>query len=121
MWRSYRRDYVAAGTLRDCAGASRWGAVVGVAPVLGRIFALLYCVLGTRLVLALVEARKDSSFYQVVRAISGPVYAPFKDIVAPGFIANHPLVWSLVIAILAYALAHAVLGGLLRLAAREHG
>jgi uncharacterized protein YggT (Ycf19 family) len=118
MWR-YRRDYAGAGPIRDSSAPSHWGVALGVSRVLNAIFALLYAVLATRLILDFLEARKDSGFYQLVRTVSGPVYAPFKDIVSSGIIANHPVVWSLVVAMFAYALAHAVLNGLLRLATRD--
>jgi uncharacterized protein YggT (Ycf19 family) len=118
MW--YRRSYagVAPSSAYEASSARRF--VVVVARVLDFLFSALYLVLGVRLVLDFLQARRDSGFYELIAKASAPFYAPFKDIVHSNTLdATHPIVWSLVVAIVAYVLLHAVLRGLLRLVARN--
>lgn len=83
------------------------------------LFGVLYLVLLTRFVLTYLGARAGTGFVQFVDRISQPFYAPFDGIVRNGSdSAGHPLVWSLLVAVAAYAVLHAIIRGLLRLAMR---
>jgi hypothetical protein len=95
-------------------------AVVRIARLLDYVFGLLYTLLGIRLVLELIGARKGTGFVGFVDSLTGPFYAPFKGIVPSDTLdGSHPVVWSLVIAIVAYMLLHGAIRGLLHLFARE--
>ena len=93
--------------------------VVGrIARVLDYLFGLLYAVLAVRLVLEFFNARKGTGFFEFIRSISDPFYAPFQGIVPSNTIDGAHLVWPLVVAILGYMVLHAAIRGLLRLVAR---
>ena len=90
-----------------------------IALVLDYLFGLLYSLLAIRLILELMDARRSAGFVQFIAAITGVFYAPFRAIVASDRLdGSHPIVWSLVVAIVAYMLLHAAIRGLLRLVAR---
>jgi uncharacterized protein YggT (Ycf19 family) len=82
------------------------------------VFALLYTLLLVRLLLEFLSARRGTGFYEAVCSVTAPFYAPFKYIVASSSIDGAPVVWPLVIAIVAYALLQAGIHGLLSLVAR---
>jgi uncharacterized protein YggT (Ycf19 family) len=101
------------------ASVTRRDVVVRVARLLDYLFGLLYALLAIRLVLEMVGARRDAGFSQFIASATNPFYAPFKGIVATNTLdGSHPIVWALVIAIVAYVLLHAAIRGLLRLVAR---
>ena len=84
------------------------------------LFYLIYALLGIRLVLALIAARAASGFVQFINAITWPIYAPFRGIVAsPSTEAGFTLAIPVLIAIGFYLLLHAGVNGLLRLAANR--
>ena len=88
--------------------------------MLDYLFGLLYALLAIRLVLELINARKGTGFVEFIVTLTSAFYAPFKGIVASDTVdGSHPIVWPIVIAILAYMLLHAALRGLLRLVARS--
>lgn len=88
--------------------------------VLDYVFGLLYALLTVRLVLELIGARRSAGFVEFIAGLTSVFYAPFKGIVASDTLdGTHPIVWPLVVAIVAYMLLHAALRGLLRLLARE--
>jgi YGGT family len=90
-------------------------AVAAIARIFDFAFGCVYLVLGLRFVLELLRARRASGFFTLVTAVSGPFYSPFKDIVGTStFAGAYPLVWSLVFAMVAYALLHGVIRALLR-------
>jgi uncharacterized protein YggT (Ycf19 family) len=73
-----------------------------------------------RLLLALLAARSSAGFVQFVRAVTDPLYAPFRGIVAsPTAEGGYTLALPIVIAIIVYALLHAGINGLLRLIAHR--
>jgi hypothetical protein len=45
--------------------------------------------------------------------LSRPFYEPFKDIVGTSVVDGHPIVWSIVVAMVAFAILHSVLRALL--------
>jgi uncharacterized protein YggT (Ycf19 family) len=71
-----------------------------------------------RLLLEFLNARRGTGFFESIRDLTDPFYAPFKYIVGSSSIDGAPLVWPLVIAVLSYALLQAGIHGLLRLVAR---
>jgi uncharacterized protein YggT (Ycf19 family) len=90
-----------------------------VARVLDYLFGLLYALLAIRLVLEFIEARKSAGFVQFIAALTNVFYAPFRGIVSSESLdGSHPIVWPIVIALVAYMLLHAAIRGLLRIVAR---
>jgi uncharacterized protein YggT (Ycf19 family) len=119
MW-SYRRNYAGIGSRDDLVRAPGTSVVDGIGRILDLFFSALYTLLIVRMVLDFLVARKESGFYQLISTLSDPFYGPFKDIVHTGmFDGNHPIVWSLAVAVIAYMLAHGVLRGVLHLATRR--
>jgi YggT family protein len=83
------------------------------------LFGVLYLLLATRFVLEYIQANRGSGFVQFIETVSNPFYAPFRRIVANGSDgAGHPIVWAIVIALVAYVILHAVIAQLLRMLAR---
>jgi hypothetical protein len=73
-----------------------------------------------RFLLALLAARSSAGFVQFIVAISNPFYAPFRGIVAsPSTDSGHTLLLPIVVAIIAYALLHLAINGLLRMFAHR--
>ena len=89
-----------------------------VSQVIDYIFYLIYGLLVVRLLLSLLAARSSAGFVQFIRAVTDPLYAPFRGIVAsPTAEGGYTLALPIVIAIIVYALLHAGINGLLRLIA----
>jgi uncharacterized protein YggT (Ycf19 family) len=79
-------------------------------------FYVLYGLLGIRLVLAMIAANASNGFVKFISTITGPFYAPFKGIVAsPTVDGGSTFVLPIVVAIVAYALLHLAINGLLRM------
>jgi hypothetical protein len=88
--------------------------------VIDYLFGLLYALLAIRLALEFIGARRNAGFVEFIAAITNFFYAPFKGIVASESLdGSHPIVWPIVIAIVAYVLLHAAIRGLLRLVDRS--
>jgi YggT family protein len=81
------------------------------------LFILLYGLLGIRFVLALLGASQQAGFVQLINGVTEPFYAPFANIVARPSVNGGFLDFPLLIAVLAYALLHLAVRGLLRLVA----
>ena len=87
--------------------------------MLDYLFGVLYTLLLVRLVLEMVGARRGAGFVELIASLTGPFYGPFRGILPSETIDGaHPVVWSLVVAILAYMLLHAMIRGVLRLVSR---
>jgi hypothetical protein len=87
-----------------------------VSQVTDYLFAVLYGLLGIRLVLALVGARADNGFVQLIDTVTDPFYSLFKGIVSsPTAEGGFTLAIPIVIAIVVYVLLHAAISGLLRM------
>lgn len=87
-----------------------------VSQVVDYAFYVVYALLATRFVLALLAARSGAGFVKLVVGLTDPFYAPFKGIVASHRIdGGHTLVVPLLVAIAAYVLLHLAINGLLRL------
>jgi uncharacterized protein YggT (Ycf19 family) len=92
--------------------------------ILGRVtqgvdylFYLLYGLLGIRFVLALLGANEQAGFVQFVNGLTQPFYGPFAGIVARPSVNGGFLDFPLLVALLAYALLHMAIRGLIRLMA----
>lgn len=81
------------------------------------LFYLLYGLLATRFVLSLLGASEQAGFVQFIQGVTNPFYAPFANIVARPAVNGGYLDFPLLIAVLAYALLHMAVRGLLRLVA----
>jgi uncharacterized protein YggT (Ycf19 family) len=91
-----------------------------VSQVIDYIFFIIYGLLALRLLLALIGARRTAGFVQFIYALTDPLYAPFKGIVAsPTTESGNTLALPIVIAIIVYALLHLGINGLLRLIAHR--
>jgi len=95
---------------------SRGRTVARVSQVIDYLFGLLYGLLAIRLVLALLAARSGNGFVQFIVGVTNPFYSPFEGIVSsPSVEGGHTLVVPLIIALIAYALLHAAINGMLRM------
>jgi uncharacterized protein YggT (Ycf19 family) len=95
-------------------------AVARVSQVVDYVFYVIYALLGLRLLLNLLAARRSAGFTQFIYTVTDPFYAPFRGIVAePTAEGGYRLALSVVIAIVVYALLHAGVNGLLRLLAHR--
>jgi uncharacterized protein YggT (Ycf19 family) len=92
--------------------------VQAVARTVDFLFGLLYALLLIRLFLEFVNAASNTGFFAFISKVTAPFFAPFQGLVGTTAFDGHPIVWSLVIAIAAYMILHAVLRGVLRLVAR---
>jgi len=91
-----------------------------VSQVVDYVFYVAYALLAIRLLLALLAARSGAGFVQFIRAVTDPLYAPFRGIVAsPTAEGGYTLALPIVIALVVYALLHAGINGLLRLIAHR--
>lgn len=83
-------------------------------------FFLLYALLLVRFVLALLAAKSNNGFVQFIKTISAPFYAPFTNIVpSPSTEGGFTLALPIVIALIAYAILHLAINGLLRIIAHR--
>jgi uncharacterized protein YggT (Ycf19 family) len=91
-----------------------------VSQIVDYLFYVAYALLAIRLMLALLAARSGAGFVQFIRAVTDPLYAPFRGIVAsPTAEGGYTLALPIVIALVVYALLHAGINGLLRLIAHR--
>lgn len=94
--------------------------IARVSQVVDYIFYVIYALLGMRFLLALLAARSSAGFVQFVVTVSNPFYEPFRGIVAsPQTGGGHTLMLPIVIAIVAYLLAHLLINALLRMLAHR--
>jgi hypothetical protein len=89
-----------------------------VARVIDYFFGLLYGLLAVRFVLEVLHARRDVGFVAFIRDLTNVFYAPFSGILPTNTVDGVTVVWSLVVAAVAYVMLHAVIRGLLGLLAR---
>jgi uncharacterized protein YggT (Ycf19 family) len=97
---------------------ARFDLVRGVARVVDFAFGLLYTLLVLRFALDFLGARPEAGFVQMLRRATDVFYAPFRGIFpAQDELGGH-VVWSLLVALVAYVVLHGILRGLLRLLPR---
>ena len=95
-------------------GAARFSQIIDY------IFYVIYALLAMRFLLALLAARSSAGFVQFIVAVTNPLYAPFRGIVAsPSTDGGHTLMMPLLIAMLVYVLLHLGINGLLRMMAHR--
>jgi uncharacterized protein YggT (Ycf19 family) len=95
------------------------GPIQVVARIIDFLFGVLYTLLVVRFFLELINAARNSGFFEFIRGLTDPFLAPFRGIVGSTWLdASHRIVWPIVVAIVAYAIAHALIRGLLGLIAR---
>jgi uncharacterized protein YggT (Ycf19 family) len=91
-----------------------------VAQVIDFLFYIVYALLGLRLLLALLAARKSAGFTEFIFSVTDPLYAPFRGIVAsPTAEGGHTLAVPIIIAIIVYLLLHLGIKALLRMIAHR--
>ena len=95
------------------------GPVVVLRRVVDVLFDVLYALLLLRFLLEFVNASPDAGFTVLIDRLTFVFYAPFRHIVESTMVGPHPIVWSLLIAVLAYMVAHAALHAVLGLASRR--
>jgi uncharacterized protein YggT (Ycf19 family) len=95
-------------------------ALARVSQVIDFIFYVIYALLGLRLLLALLAARRSAGFMQFIFSVTDPLYAPFRGIVAsPTAEGGHTLAVPIMIAIIVYLLLHLGIKALLRMIAHR--
>ena len=91
-----------------------------VSQVIDFIFYVIYALLGLRLLLALLAARRSAGFMQFIFSVTDPLYAPFRGIVAsPTAEGGYTLAVPIIIAIIVYLLLHLGIKALLRMIAHR--
>jgi uncharacterized protein YggT (Ycf19 family) len=91
-----------------------------VSQIVDYIFYVIYALLAMRFLLALLAARSGAGFVRFIVAVSNPFYEPFRGIVAsPQTDGGHTLMLPIVIALVAYVLAHLLINALLRMLAHR--
>jgi uncharacterized protein YggT (Ycf19 family) len=89
-----------------------------LAQVVNGLFGILYALLAIRFVLAYVEAR-EVPFVVWINDATEPFFHPFRGLVANGHDpGGHPIAWTLLACIAAYALLNAAILSLLRMLGR---
>jgi uncharacterized protein YggT (Ycf19 family) len=84
------------------------------------VFYVIYALLAVRIGLALMAGNPQAGFYRFIRAVTAPLYAPFRGIVeSPTDPSGHTLALPLVVAIVAYVLLHLAINGVLRMMAQR--
>ena len=78
------------------------------------VFTVLYGLLGIRLVLTLMGASSSASFTRLIGSLTEPFYAPFRGIVDRPTVDGGYVDFPIIVALLAYALLHLAIRGLLR-------
>ena len=100
--------------VRRSRGLARFSQVVDY------LFYLVYGLLAIRLVLGMIAARSSAGFVQFNHTVTAPFYALFRGIVAsPTSEDGGTLAVPIVIAIIAYAMLHLAIKGLLRMIAHR--
>jgi uncharacterized protein YggT (Ycf19 family) len=80
------------------------------------VFYVVYALLFTRLILAMIAANSGNAFVKFIATLTNPFYAPFKGIVAsPTAEGGFTLVVPIMIAIVAYAVLHGGINAALRM------
>lgn len=88
-----------------------------IAQVVDYLFYLVYGLLALRFLLALAGANRSAGFARFVDATTGPLYAPFKGLLAsPAVQDGSAMTFAtpVLVALVAYALLHGAVKGLLR-------
>ncbi len=91
-----------------------------VSQVVDFVFYIIYALLGLRLILALMGARRSAGFVQFIYNVSDPLYAPFRGIVAsPTAEGGQTLALPVIIALIVYVILHLGINAFLRMIAHR--
>jgi uncharacterized protein YggT (Ycf19 family) len=91
-----------------------------ISQVIDFVFYVIYALLGLRLLLELLAARRSAGFVQFITSVTDPFYAPFKGIVpSPTAEGGYRLTVPIIIAIIVYLLLHLGIKALLRMIAHR--
>jgi uncharacterized protein YggT (Ycf19 family) len=90
-----------------------------VSQVVDYLFFIVYGLLTLRFLLELFGARENAGFFQFIRSVTGPFYAPFRGLVASPSADGFTLALPIIFALVAYMLLHLAINGLLRIFAHR--
>ena len=91
-----------------------------ISQVVDYIFFLIYGVLVIRLLLELFAARESAGFFQFIKTVTNPFYAPFRGLVpSPSTAEGFTLALPIIVAIVVYMLLHLAINGILRMIAHR--
>ena len=91
-----------------------------ISQIVDYLFFLLYAGLVLRLLLELFAARESAGFFQFIKDVTDPFYAPFRGLVpSPSTPEGFTLALPIVIALVAYMILHLAINGLLRMVAHR--
>ena len=91
-----------------------------VSQIIDYLFFLVYSLLGIRLLLELFGAREGVAFFRFIKAVTDPIYWPFKGLTpSPSTPDGFTLELPILVALFVYALLHMAINGLLRMAAHR--
>ena len=91
-----------------------------VSQIVDYIFFVIYGVLLIRLLLELFAARESAGFFQFIKQVTDPFYAPFRGLVpSPSTPEGFTLALPIVVAIVVYMLLHLAINGILRMVAHR--
>ena len=91
-----------------------------ISQVVDYLFFIVYGLLTIRLLLELFAARESAGFFQFIKTVTGPFYAPFRGLVpSPSTAEGFTLALPIVVAIVVYMLLHLAINGLLRIFAHR--
>lgn len=94
--------------------------VARISQIVDYIFFLIYGLLTIRLLLELFAARESAGFFRFVKAVTDPLYSPFRGLVpSPSTAEGFTLALPVVVAIVVYMLLHLAINGLLRILAHR--
>lgn len=91
-----------------------------VSQVVDYLFFIIYGLLTIRLLLELFAARESAGFFQFIKTVTDPIYAPFRGLVpSPTTAEGFTLALPIVVALVVYVLLHLAVNGLLRIFAHR--
>lgn len=94
--------------------------VARISQIVDYFFFLVYGLLTIRLLLELFAAREGAGFFQFIKTVTNPFYAPFRGLVpSPSTAEGFTLALPIVVAIVVYMLLHLAINGLLRMFAHR--
>lgn len=94
--------------------------IARVSQVVDYLFFILYGLLTIRLILVLFAAREGAGFFQFIKTVTDPFYAPFRGLVpSPSTAEGFTLALPLVVALVVYMLLHLAINGMLRIFAHR--
>jgi uncharacterized protein YggT (Ycf19 family) len=90
-----------------------------ISQVIDYIFYFIYGLIGLMIILDLVGANRNNSFYRLISAITSPLLGPFRGLVGDPVNQQMRFRLSYIVALIVYLLLHLAINGLLRLVAHR--